>query len=70
LWIAYFLSAAAAPVIVSGKEKHAFDRSTDDSLAGFSFIEGFEGDATAAQKYKDFKVDTIAFSSTAERTSR
>jgi hypothetical protein len=56
------LSAAAAPTIVSGKEKHALTRSTDDSLAGFGFIEGFEGDATAAQKYKDFKVDSIAFS--------
>jgi hypothetical protein len=61
-WVAYLLSAAAAPTVVSGQEKHVLTRSSDDSLAGFGFIEGFEGDATTPQKYKDFKVDSISFS--------
>lgn len=61
-WVAYLLSAAAAPVVSGSQKKHVLTRSSDDSLAGFSFIEGFEGDTTKAQKYKDAKVDSIAFS--------
>lgn len=61
LWLAYFLSAAAAPVTAGSQKKHVLTRSADDSLAGFGFIEGFEDDTTPAQKYKDFKVDSLAF---------
>lgn len=60
-WLAYFLSAAAAPVVSGSKQKHALTRSSDDTLAGFGFVEGFEGDATDPQKYKDFKVDSLSF---------
>lgn len=61
LWLAYLLSAAAEPVTVSSQEKHILTRSADDALVPFSFIEGFEGDSTPAQKYKDFKVASLAF---------
>ena len=61
MWIAYLLSAAAAPVDSGGQKKHVLTRSADDSLAGFGFVEGFEDDATAPQKYKDFKVDSLQF---------
>lgn len=60
-WLAYFLSAAAAPVTSGSFKKHALSRSSDDSLAAFSFAEGFEDDTTPAQKYKGFKVDSMAF---------
>lgn len=60
-WLAFFLSAAAAPVTVGSKKKHALTRSTDDDLAAFGFVEGFEDDSTPAQKYKGFKVDSLAF---------
>lgn len=60
-WLAYFLSAAAAPITSGGKKKHALTRSTNDELSAFSFVEGFEDDETPAQKYKNFKVDSLAF---------
>lgn len=62
VWLAYLLSAAADPVTVSSQEKHVLTRSADDVLVPFSFIEGFEGDSTPAQKYRDFKVASLAFS--------
>lgn len=61
MWLAYLLSAAAAPVTAGSQKKHTLTRSADDSLAGFGFVEGFEDDATAPQKYKDFKVDSLQF---------
>lgn len=58
-FIAFFLSAAANPVVSSGKQKHALTRSLSDDLAALGFVDCFEDDLATAEKYVGQKVESI-----------
>lgn len=61
-FLAFFLGAAAAPVVSGSRKKHTLTRSLSDDLAAFGFVDCFEDDLTTAEKYIGFKVDSISIS--------
>jgi hypothetical protein len=59
-WLAYFLGAAAAPVVSGSKRLHALTRSSSDDLPKTGFIVGFEDETLAEpQLHKDFVVESL-----------
>lgn len=58
-FMAFFLGAAANPVVVSGKQKHALTRSLSDDLPALGFVDCFEDDLATAEKYIGQKVESL-----------
>jgi hypothetical protein len=53
-------TAVVATTVIGGNKYHALSRSTDDSLAKFSFATGFEsGTAAHPEEFKDFSVESV-----------